>query len=233
MYKKKILMKIIFRQVLTAVLMCNLLIISVQAQSTGKFSYQAIIRNNQGALVSQIPVTIRVTIVQGTFDGKDVYSEIQNPTTNINGLISIEVGGVAGFNAIKWADGPFFIKTETDLAGGSNFTLAGISQILYVPYALHAETAEKLAKPLKEADPLFTASVAAGISKADTARWNQKPAELVEKQGLSDVIAINNKARGQIKNLSDPIHPQDAVTKAYMEAYLKQALEQLGITPKP
>ncbi|MFN5207960.1 MAG: hypothetical protein ACK5D8_00585, partial [Bacteroidota bacterium] len=72
------------------------------------------------------------------------YVETQTPTTNDNGLVSIEIGGgtvVSGtFAAINWASGPYFIKTETDATGGSNYSITGISQLLSVPYALYAET---------------------------------------------------------------------------------------------
>ena len=39
-----------------------------------------------------------------------------------------------------------------------------------------------------------------------------------ETQGLSDVIAINNNANGQIKNLSTPTDPGDATNKAYVDS---------------
>jgi len=41
-----------------------------------------------------------------------------------------------------------------------------------------------------------------------------------ETQGLSDVIAINNNANGQIKNLSTPTDPGDATNKAYVDSLL-------------
>jgi hypothetical protein len=37
---------------------------------------------------------------------------------------------------IDWATGPYFIKTETDPSGGSNYTITGTSQMLSVPYSL-------------------------------------------------------------------------------------------------
>src|SRR5690606_5012921 len=74
--------------------------------------------------------------------GPEVYIERQFPTTNTNGLASIEIGNgtvVNGdFIAIDWANGPYFIKTEIDLNGGSSYTITGTSQLLSVPYALYA-----------------------------------------------------------------------------------------------
>jgi hypothetical protein len=89
---------------------------------------------------------MRISILQGTATGTSVYTETQNPSTNANGLIAIEIGTgivVSGsFSNIDWANGPYFVKTETDPNGGSNYTLTGTSQLLSVPYALHAKTAE-------------------------------------------------------------------------------------------
>lgn len=62
--------------------------------------------------------------------------------TNINGLASLGIGTgtpVSGtFAGIDWAAGPYFIKSETDPAGGTNYILSGTSEMLSVPYALYA-----------------------------------------------------------------------------------------------
>ena len=117
---------------------------SLQAQVPGKMSYQAVIRNSSNTLVASQQVGMRISILQGSATGAAVYVETQTPTTNDNGLVSIEIGGgtvVSGtFAAINWANGPYFIKTETDATGGSNYSITGISQLLSVPYALYAET---------------------------------------------------------------------------------------------
>jgi uncharacterized protein (TIGR02145 family) len=110
------------------------------AQSPNKMSYQAVIRDNSNALVTNQIVGMQISILQGSASGTAVYAETQIPTTNTNGLVSIEIGGgtvVSGnFSTINWANGPYFIKTETDPAGGTNYTITGTSQLLSVPYAL-------------------------------------------------------------------------------------------------
>ena len=57
---------------------------------------------------------------KGGVSSTPVYTETQTPTINANGLVSIEIGGGAGFNTIDWANGPYFIKTETDPIYTSN-----------------------------------------------------------------------------------------------------------------
>lgn len=172
------------------------------AQSPTKMSYQAVIRNNANALVTSTLIGMRISILQGSASGTEVYSETLSPTTNANGLVTIEIGNGAGFATINWANGPYFIKTETDPTGGTNYTITGTSQLLSVPYSLNAKTAETAdyntltnlptlnianwntaygwgnhatagyLTSYTETDPLFTASPANGISATNITNWN-------------------------------------------------------------
>jgi hypothetical protein len=87
-------------------------------------------------------VGMQISILQGSANGAAVFIETHNAPTNANGLVSIEVGGgtavLGSINGVNWANGPYFIKTETDPAGGSNYTITGTSQLLSVPYAMYA-----------------------------------------------------------------------------------------------
>lgn len=121
---------------------------SIHAQAPEKFSYQGVVRNSSNALVTNTAIGIRISILQGGATGNSVYSETQNPTTNDNGLFSIEVGAgtvVSGtFSGIDWSSSTYFLKTEIDPAGGSNYSISGTTQLLSVPYALHAKTADSV-----------------------------------------------------------------------------------------
>lgn len=114
------------------------------AQAPEKMSYQAVVRNTTNNLVTNQPVGMQISILQGSATGTAVYVETQTPTSNANGLVSLEIGGgtvVSGNMAtINWANGPYFIKTETDPTGGSSYTITGTSQLLSAPYALYAKT---------------------------------------------------------------------------------------------
>ena len=116
------------------------------AQSPQKMSYQAVIRNSTDQLVTNHAEGMRVSILQGSLTGTPVYVETQTTSTNANGLVTIEIGGGAvisgDFTTIDWSTGVYFIKTETDPTGGTSYTITGTSQLLSVPYALYAKTAE-------------------------------------------------------------------------------------------
>jgi hypothetical protein len=121
---------------------------TIWAQSPNKISYQAVIRNSSDALVTNTQIGMQISILQGSASGSAVFVETHATTTNANGLISVEVGAGAvvsgNFANIDWTNGPYFIKTETDPTGGTSYTITGTSQLLSVPYALHAKTAENL-----------------------------------------------------------------------------------------
>jgi hypothetical protein len=125
-----------------------LLTACVFAQAPQKMSYQAVIRNSSNALIASTPVGIQISILQGTSSGTPIYVETQTSSTNANGLVSLEIGSgtpiTGAFASINWANGPYFIKTETDPTGGINYTIAGTSELMSVPYSLHAKTAENI-----------------------------------------------------------------------------------------
>lgn len=116
----------------------------VSAQAPEKMSYQAIVRNASGQLLTNQNVAVRVSVLQGSAAGTAVYSERVTGQTNVNGLVSLEIGSgtvLSGtFNAINWGANSYYLKTETDPAGGTNYTITGTSQLLSVPYALYAKT---------------------------------------------------------------------------------------------
>lgn len=115
------------------------------AQAPEKFSYQAVIRNASNALITNAPVGVKISILKTSVAGTVVYAESQTASTNQNGLISLQIGSgtvITGtISGINWASDLYFIKTETDPAGGTNYTIAGTTQLLSVPYALYAKNA--------------------------------------------------------------------------------------------
>ncbi len=158
---------------ITTILAILLYSLTLNAQIPQKMTYQAVIRDANDRLISNKTIGIKISILKGV---TVVYSEVYNPnpTTNRNGLVTLEIGGgtalLGDFSAIDWADGPYFIKTEIDPNGGSSFSITGTSQLLSVPYAFYARTAG----PVSENDPVFRASPAKNISDEDITNWNNK-----------------------------------------------------------
>ncbi|CAM1356683.1 hypothetical protein [Tenacibaculum halocynthiae] len=127
---------------------------SVFGQTPDQISYQAVIRDATNALIKEQSIGVQISILKGSINGSAVYSETQTPLTNKNGLISLEIGkgiNVTGkFNSIDWSSDTFFIKTEIDPVGGTNYKITGTSQLMSVPYALHAKTASNFSGTIKE-----------------------------------------------------------------------------------
>ena len=118
------------------------------AQSPEKMSYQSVIRDASESLIQNSNIGTQITIRQGSLSGTIVFQEQHTTSTNQNGLISIEIGDgtstIGSFSAIDWGNGPYFIHSETDPFGGTNYSISGTSQLLSVPYALFSKLAENV-----------------------------------------------------------------------------------------
>jgi hypothetical protein len=145
------------------------LAISTLAQPPEKMNYQAVLRNSSNELIVNQEVTIKISIRQNAADGIIVYNETQSVTTNSNGLVTLEIGNEAGFSNINWANADYYIQIQVDPEGGTNYTITGVSQLLSVPYALHAKTTSQ---SVTETDPVYSASDAATISSSNISNWN-------------------------------------------------------------
>lgn len=142
-----------------AILLTN---IAVFAQAPQKMSYQAVVRDAANGLIANQSIGMKISVLQGSDTGTPVYVETQTPTTNANGLASLEIGTgtiVSGtFATIDWSTGTYYIKTETDLTGGSSYTITGASQLLSVPYALYSGSSN--------------GGLGAGTTAGNTPFWN-------------------------------------------------------------
>jgi hypothetical protein len=118
--------------------------VSAIAQAPQKMNYQAVIRDSANVLINSKSIGMKISVLQGSIVGSVVYSETHNANTNVNGLVTIEIGGgipvISTFSSINWANGPYFIKTETDTKGGANYRITSTSQLMSVPYALYASS---------------------------------------------------------------------------------------------
>ena len=199
----------------------------LMAQTPQSFKYQAVARDISGNVVTDQAVGMQISILQGSTSGTAVYVETFLPTTNGFGLINLNIGEgteVSGdFTTINWSGDIYFIKVEMDITGGTAYEEFGTSQLLSVPYALHAKTAANTfsgdyndlsGAPVNVST--FTNDAGYLTTEVDGDIYN-------EIQDLSSVLNINNDANNNnITNLAEPVNDQDAATKAYVDALEQQ-----------
>jgi uncharacterized protein (TIGR02145 family) len=189
--------------------------ITCYSQAPNLISYQTVIRNGNNELVSNTTVGVRINILGGPEANVLVYQEEHTVKTNINGLAYLTIGNGTILNGvitgIDWSKGPYFIKSETDPTGGKNYSIIVVSQILSAPYAIYANTAEKLTVPLSETDPVFNGSIAKGITATDTSYWNKK----LNSSDTSGMLVNYKTGLNQKLNISD--------TSKMLLPYLREA----------
>ena len=121
------------------------LFLGAMAQAPQMFSYQAVVRNSSNTLITNKTVGVRISILQGGAFGNAMYVETHTESTNENGLLIIDVGDgtvqQGSFELINWANGPYFLKSEIDPDGGTDYAVTTIQQLLSVPYSLYAQNA--------------------------------------------------------------------------------------------
>jgi hypothetical protein len=64
----------------------------VMAQAPEKISYQAVIRNSNNLLLGSKAIAIKIGIIKGKEFPEVVYEETQKVSTNVNGLMSLQIG---------------------------------------------------------------------------------------------------------------------------------------------
>lgn len=151
------------------------------AQSINKFSYQTVLRDKLGKLISNRSVGVRLSILQFSSSGSAVYVETHSATSNVNGMIDLKIGSgtiVSGaFSSINWSHGPFFLKTEIDVNGGMNYAISGVTEFVSVPYAKLAEKVSTLSN---------------GTTIGDMNYWNGTNWEILEKGNQGQRLSFCN-----------------------------------------
>ncbi|MEJ6776495.1 MAG: hypothetical protein QNK85_04135 [Crocinitomicaceae bacterium] len=114
-------------------------------QAPEGFKYQAVVRDAGGVILTNQAVGVQLTIQQGSIGGTAVYTETFAPSSNGYGLVNLEIGTgttTDDFTTIDWANGPYFMETALDVTGGVTYVVMGTSQLMSVPYALHARNSD-------------------------------------------------------------------------------------------
>lgn len=110
-----------------------------------QFSYSAIARDASGNPLINTAIGVQVSILEGSVSGAVVYQENHSVISDDFGRLSLAVGmgvvQVGALGQLDWSSNDFFLQVGIDVAGGNSYTEMGTSQLLSVPYAMHAKTA--------------------------------------------------------------------------------------------
>ena len=120
--------------------------------SRDSFSFQGVARNAAGQVASNAEISVRLGI--HSLFNPITYSELHKVTTSPQGIFNLFVGGgqvlLGNFADINWQSSYYFLQVEIDPNGGNNFTNLGSTQLVSVPYAIHARQADRW----KQNDPI-------------------------------------------------------------------------------
>ena len=119
-----------------------------QTTQTNKgINFQGIARDNNGYILANKSINIRISIKADTLSSKIEYQEITPITTSVLGLFSIVVGAygtnkivaVGPFENINWSIAEKYLQIEIDTVGDLSFIYMGTQKINYVPYSFYAD----------------------------------------------------------------------------------------------
>jgi hypothetical protein len=134
-----------------------------------------------------------MSILKGSSSGISQYSELHSANTGALGIVNLVIGNGTGkegdLTTIDWGADTYYLKVEIDKTGGISYTDMGTTQLLSVPYALFAKTAER-------ADFNVLINKPEGVNFGDMLYWN----------GTSWII-VPVGLQGQLLQLSSSLIP--------------------------
>lgn len=143
----------------------------VIAQQNEKLHFQITVRDYSGKLLSNQELGIRIRVLDKDMD--NLFEEEHQLQTSATGILSVNIG--SGTNQTGnldemgqyLRDEVLYLRTDIDPEGGKDYRIISHNRISSVPYALKA----KYVIEPEEKDPVYRASVAAGLDKVVLDRW--------------------------------------------------------------
>jgi uncharacterized protein (TIGR02145 family) len=192
--------------------------ISIIAQVPESFTYQAIVRDASGNPYENLAVVFQIRILQGSTSGSEVYKEEHITSTNKFGLVNLIIGNgtnkTGNFATIDWGANIYFMNVKIDI-GDAIFTDMGTTQLLSVPYAMHAKTITSFSYNDLTDRPGFI-------------KWDKDSTDNVILTGNQTING--NKTFTGTTTVPAPVNATDAVTKTYVDALLTK-IEELESQP--
>jgi len=214
-----------------------------QTTQTNKgINFQGIARDNNGYILANKSINIRISIKADTLSSKIEYQEITPITTSVLGLFSIEVGAyqtnkivaVGPFENINWSIAEKYIQLEIDTVGDLSFIYMGTNKINYVPYSFYADNVRaqningiiSLSQGGTGLDNLKDIKVLYNIDKINNTPDSSKPisnlalAAINDKLKKTDTLSLSNRINLKLSSkdtisLSNRINNMASLTPVY------------------
>ena len=130
-------------------LVLSILSVTLMAQVPQGVGYQGVATDASGIELVNQDISIRASVLSGSANGTIEWEETHATTTDTFGLFTLTIGqgtnttnGVqTSFADISWGTNTHFLRIEMNVTGGSNYSFMGTNQMMSVPYALYAESA--------------------------------------------------------------------------------------------
>lgn len=188
------------------------------AQVAKGIHLQGIARNEQGVIVANKQISLRLTIMSDTLASTILYQEIKSVTTNVLGLFFINIGDeepgkiktIGDFSDINWSLPLHYLRIEIDPNNAFAFMLLGTEKMEYVPKALYAAVADKLSVVVPIAlggtgvSSLKELKLLLAIDKINNTPDSLKPMGIIvnaainERLKKTDTIYLSNRINGKI-----------------------------------
>ena len=114
-------------------------------------NYQAAARDGKGAALANQTISLKVALRAGDAQGKTVFEETHRLRTNELGLFNLVIGQgqttSGDFTRVPWSEHQIWMELALDESGGDAYVPLAATQLMAVPYAFHAGTAESIAWP--------------------------------------------------------------------------------------
>jgi len=135
------------KKTILSFLMLILHFINLNGQINKGINFQGVARSDNGIILANKIVTLRLSIKTDSINGVIEYQEIKSITTNTIGLFSVVVGSkqdrniisIGNFENINWSMSEKYLQVEVDITGELYFSSLGIQKINYVPFAFYAD----------------------------------------------------------------------------------------------
>ncbi len=111
-------------------------------------SYQAVARDADGQLLSNVPISLKISLISNIERHGIAYSEIHKVKTNEYGLFNFVIGqgesSDGSFEEIPWESEEIWLEVAMDAKAGEDYKVMNTTKLLTVPYAFHAGSANEL-----------------------------------------------------------------------------------------